>query len=151
MDLRAQINEKAKSGAGRALRLEMPVRWGDLDALNHVNNTVYFRYMEEARMHYATACGLTGANAGRDIVLASVTCDFLRPILWPATVVVDTRLVRVGRSSLECTVEITVQGEEAPSARGTSIVVGIDPATSRSSPWTETELQGMARVFLAAA
>lgn len=150
MDLRTQINEKVQSGATRALRLEMPVRWGDMDALNHVNNTVYFRYMEEARMHYATACGLTGAHAGRDIVLANVTCDFLRPIVWPATVLVDTRLIRVGRSSLECMIEISVQGEDGPSAKGTSIVVGIDPATGRSLPWTEAELEGMARVFLLA-
>lgn len=150
VDLRTQLNEQAQSGAAKCLGFEMPVRWGDLDAMKHVNNTVYFRYMEEARVHYASACGLVAPERGRDIVLASVNCDFLRPILWPATVQIDTRLVRVGRSSLECAVDISVKGEDGPSARGKTVVVGVDPVTGRSSPWTQAELEAMARVFMAA-
>ena len=39
---------------------EIPVQWGDLDALNHVNHTVFIRWMETARMHYFIACDFTG-------------------------------------------------------------------------------------------
>lgn len=146
MDQKAQ-NDAQQALSGESFQFEMPVRWGDLDALNHVNNTVYFRYMEEARVNCMIACGIYGQETTRDIVLASVTCDFLRPIVWPATVLVDTRLVRMGRSSLEFEVEIYVKGEEGACARSRNIVVGIDTGTGRSMPWTQTEIEGVGKVF----
>ena len=150
MDLRMQLNEQAQSGEQGVYPFEMAVRWGDLDALNHVNNTVYFRYMEEARVHCARACGIGVAGSGRDIVLANVSCDFLRPVLWPATVQIDTRLRRIGGSSIEFEVEISVKGEEGCCARASSVIVGVDTETGRSSPWTQAELEGVARVFFPA-
>ena len=62
------------------------VRWGDMDALGHVNNTLYFRYMEQARLEWLYA--LVGhdrpyeAPSGPLIVNAS--CTFLEPIVYPA-------------------------------------------------------------------
>lgn len=151
MDLRTQLNEKAQAGAGRVLRIEMPVRWGDLDKLNHVNNTVYFRYMEEARMNFAAACGMGVEGSNRDFVLASVSCDFLRPIFWPATVLVDLRLIKVGNTSVEFETEISVKGEDACCARARNIIVGVDADTGRPSPWRQTELEQFARVLFPAA
>ncbi len=57
--------------------VEMPLRWGDSDALNHLNNTLYFRLMEEARMRSCTP----PASACRRMraILAHASCDFLRP------------------------------------------------------------------------
>ena len=43
------MTQVVDSGAGATF--DIAVRWGDLDAMNHVNNTVYFRYIEEARVH----------------------------------------------------------------------------------------------------
>lgn len=149
MDHKAQ-NSAQQASTGKSFQFEMPVRWGDLDALNHVNNTVYFRYMEEARVNCMLACGIYGQETSRDIVLASVTCDFLKPIVWPAALLVETRLVRMGRSSLEFEVEIHVKGEEGACARSRNVIVGIDTATGRSSPWTPVELEGVNKVFQAA-
>lgn len=148
MEEEKRLNEQAPTLTGGSFRFEMPVRWGDLDALNHVNNTVYFRYMEEARVHCARVSSIGGPDTGRDIVLAHVSCDFLRPVLWPATVLIDMRLGRVGRSSVEFEVEMSVKGtDDGPCARARSTIVGIDSATGRSSPWTQDELDGMARTF----
>ena len=141
-----QDNESAPENEG--FRIEIPVRWGDLDALNHVNNTLYFRYMEEARVQCFGAAGVGAPGSGRDFVLAHSACDFLRPILWPATVVITMRLTRLGRSSLEHEAEIHVLGDEGePFARARNIVVGISTETGRSSPWTPEEVQGLKRVF----
>ena len=41
----------------RTITLDIPVRWGDLDAFNHVNNTVFLRFIEEARIHFFTDLG----------------------------------------------------------------------------------------------
>ena len=151
MDLQTQPAEPAQTRTGGSFRIEMPVRWGDLDALNHVNNTVYFRYMEEARVQFARACGIGVAGSRRNIVLASVSCDFLRPILWPATVLIEIRLHKTGRSSMEFDVEMSVEGEEGLCARARNVIVGVDAETARSSPWTQAELEGMEKVFAASA
>lgn len=143
------VNELAHALAGGNCRFEMPVRWGDLDALNHVNNTVYLRYLEEARVNVLEAAGIGVVDETRNIVLARVTCDFLRPIAWPAMLRIEMVLQRVGRSSLEYVADIHVVGDdEGPYARTLNIIVGTAAATGRSSPWTQVELQGLARVFV---
>lgn len=147
MAVQSGVEKTLSVQTGGSYLIEIPVRWGDLDALNHVNNTVYFRYMEEARVQCARACNIGAPGSGRDIVLAHVTCDFLRPILWPATVRVDTKLVKVGRSSVEFEVEMSVKGEEGVCARSRNVIVGVDPLTGRPAPWTDAELEGLQRVF----
>lgn len=149
-DLETGIEESTQALTG-CYQFEMPVRWGDLDALNHVNNTVYFRYMEEARVHCARACGIGGPDTNRDIVLAHASCDFLRPVLWPATLLISIRAGRIGRSSAEFQLEISVKGEEGVCARARNVIVGTASDTGRSSPWTQAELAGMAKVFAGAA
>lgn len=134
---------------GGRCSFEMPVRWGDLDALNHVNNTVYLRYMEEARVQALSRAGIGVGEEGRSIVLAHVSCDFLRPIVWPAQVRIEMKIQRVGRTSLEYAVEIHVEGDDSgPYARALNVIVGADAATGRPSPWTEGELEGLAGVFV---
>lgn len=148
MDLESRVAELNQALAGGCYRFEMPVRWGDLDALNHVNNTVYFRYMEEARVYCARACNIGGPDTNRNIVLAHASCDFLRPILWPATVVIEMRLGRIGRSSIEFQVDMYVKGDDGGvCARARNVIVGTASDTGRSSPWTPAELDGISTVF----
>ena len=53
------------------------VRWRDLDALNHVNNVVYFTYLEQARLGYLTELGLAfNAPSGIGFILAEASCQF---------------------------------------------------------------------------
>jgi len=142
------VNEQAKAVAGGSYRFEMPVRWGDLDALLHVNNTVYHRYMEEARVHFLRDAGIGFVKADRNIVLAHTACDFLRPVGWPATLLIDMQLLRIGRSSLEYQAEISISGDAGgPCMRARNVIVGTDAGTERPSPWTSDELQGLERVF----
>src|SRR3546814_13008764 len=93
---------------GSVFRCVMPIRWGDLDALNHVNNTLYFRYFEEARIQLFTQAGII-LSSSRVRVLAHAWCDFLRPLHYPATVIVGLVVTRLGRSSLELDVTIEVE------------------------------------------
>lgn len=149
MERETPVNELAQALVGARSRFEMPVRWGDLDALNHVNNTLYFRYLEESRVDRFRAAGIGVSSERRNIVLARTTCDFLRPILWPATLRIEMEIQRVGRSSLEYQAELHVVDDEAgPCARAQNIIVGTDAGTGKSSPWTPAELQGLARVFV---
>jgi acyl-CoA thioester hydrolase len=136
----------AALAVGGVFRHLMPMRWGDLDALNHVNNTLYFRYFEDARMRLFTQADIESSS--RAAVLAHASCDFLKPLHYPATVIVKLVLARMGRSSLDVDNLIEVEGEPGVVyARGKSILVGVDPASGRSSPWTPDEAARLASCF----
>jgi len=65
----------------------IPIRWGDMDAMGHVNNTVYFRYMEQARIGWFDALVPEDeAWKSTGIVIANASCNFKRPINYPGTV-----------------------------------------------------------------
>ncbi len=68
--------------------ITLPVQWGDQDAFGHVNNTVYFRWFESARIAYFARIGLSHALNADPIapILASISCDYRRPITFPDTV-----------------------------------------------------------------
>jgi acyl-CoA thioester hydrolase len=113
--------------------IEVPVAWGEMDALGHVNNARYFTWFESARIAYVQrvggAAGL-GVGAAVGPILASASCDYLRPIAFPATVRVGARVSEVGNSSLR--MEYGVERADAPDepcARGTSVIVIIRYAT----------------------
>ncbi len=125
----------------------MPVRWGDLDAQNHVNNTVFFRFVEEARVQLFREAGLAFGD-NKVGLLAHASCDFLKPVLYPATIVVQLVLTHVGRSSMHFDAILECQDDPGvPVATGKNVVVGADVATGRSEPWTPSELAAFARVF----
>ncbi len=72
--------------------LALRIAWGDMDALAHVNNTIYVRWLESARVAlFERLLGPVRAE-GVGPILASVTCDYLAPVVYPGTVVVGTRV-----------------------------------------------------------
>jgi acyl-CoA thioester hydrolase len=76
------------------------VRWRDLDAMNHVNNAVYFTYLEQARVHYLRELGLVpSVPAGIGFILAEAWCQFKHPLTLGERVTVHIRVSELGRSS----------------------------------------------------
>ena len=77
--------------AGRRLLItsRMPVRWGDMDAYGHVNNTVYFRYLEQTRVEWLEQMGsaVSPDNAEAPVII-NAACTFMLPVNYPATVIV---------------------------------------------------------------
>lgn len=72
--------------------------WGDMDALGHVNNVRYFDYFQEARIQSLRDMGLKMTDEAGPI-LVHVACTYLKPIFYPATLKMDTKLVDVGNTS----------------------------------------------------
>jgi acyl-CoA thioester hydrolase len=101
------------------------VRWGDMDAMGHVNNTVYFRYMEQARIGWFDAL-VPQAEAWKStgIVIANASCNFKRPINYPGTVKVKVFVGLPGGSSVATFYELMV--DEDLYADGAATVVFID-------------------------
>ena len=103
----------------------IPIRWGDMDAMGHVNNTVYFRYMEQARIGWFDALvPEEEAWKSTGIVIANASCNFKRPMNYPGTVEVRVFTGAPGGSSVPTYYEIVV--EEALYADGAATVVFID-------------------------
>ena len=82
----------------------IPIRWGDMDAMGHVNNTVYFRFMEQARVSLFDRVGLGGGGAHRTPgigpVVIHIDCTFRRALTYPGTVEVRVFVTETGRTSV---------------------------------------------------
>ena len=116
--------------------IELPVQWGDQDTLGHVNNVVFFRWWESSRIAYAEKIDLLGADrSGRfGTVLASMTCDFRKQLVYPDTVLIGARIGRVGRSSLHIEHRLVSRRLNAVAAEAVSVMVSFDFEQQRSCP-----------------
>ncbi|GAB1367995.1 thioesterase family protein [Azonexus hydrophilus] len=110
----------------------IPIRWGDMDAYGHVNNTVYFRYMEQARVEWIEAMRIPVRPGGDGPVIINAACTFLRPLTYPGTVEVRTLIGALGRSSCETFVEMRIDGELY--AEGSAKVVWMNTLSGKSVP-----------------
>ena len=125
-DPRRQANPQAQSEARKLAHVErIPIRWGDMDAMGHVNNIVYFRYMEQARISWLDRL-LPARSEGRSIgvVIANASCNFRRAMTYPGTVEVKVYVERPGGSSVATYYELSIESEIY--ADGAAVVVFID-------------------------
>ncbi|MFZ2268356.1 MAG: thioesterase family protein [Azonexus sp.] len=113
---------------------KMPIRWGDMDAYGHVNNTVYFRYMEQARVEWIEEMKVVVRSGGEGPVIINASCTFLIPMGYPGLVEVRTYVGEPGRSSVQTYVEMRLEGDERIYAEGAAKVVWMDTRTGKSVP-----------------
>jgi len=108
--------------------IPIPVQWGEMDAYGHVNNSVFFRYFETARMAYLERCGFleTHARDGVGAILHSTHCRFRQALVHPDTVEVGTRVsdLQDDRFTMSYVVVSTASGKVA--AEGSAIIVAFD-------------------------
>src|SRR5207245_576099 len=94
--------------------VELPVVWGEMDSYRHVNNVVYFRYFESARLDYFRRLGWFEYEAATGVgpILAATQARFRRPLTYPDTVSVGARVAELGedRFTLEHLVVSHAQG-----------------------------------------
>ena len=128
-----------ESSPGKLLHVEhMRMRWGDMDALGHVNNTVYFRLLEQARISWFDSNGSDYRRQTQGAVLGSITCRFVLPIVYPADVEVTLVAVDVRRSTFVLYSEIRAEGSpERVFARAEATMVWIDIKDGKSRPLPE--------------
>ncbi len=115
------------------------VIWNDMDAFNHVNNVVYYRYAETARIHY-----LMTVNAFSDdvvTVLAQSSCTYLKPVTFPDTLLVGVRAKKLGNSSIVMEYCYFSEMQQTVVATGESVLVRLDKDGATKAPWTKDERQ----------
>ena len=114
----------------------IPVQWGDQDLFKHVNNAIYFRWFESSRVEYWHKSGLYDAleSSGFGPILASVTCNYKKQIKFPDTVLIGTKVEKLGISSVTLSHDVFSQSNNAVSATGKSVIVLFDYQSQHPVP-----------------
>jgi YbgC/YbaW family acyl-CoA thioester hydrolase len=114
--------------------IDFEVRWRDLDAFNHVNNSAFLTYLEEARLRWLESLDGPWLTETSAPVLASAELQFRRPIPWPETLRVELRAVRVGTSSLTLGHRIlSARDPDAVYCEGQAVMVWVDAASGKGA------------------
>ena len=118
--------------------MRMPIRWGDMDVMGHVNNTVYFRYFEQARISWFDQIGAAPDPAGEGPVIVNARCSFLKQLKYPGDIEVTTLVGPAGRSSFETFHAIRLVGADGVAgpvhAEGGAKIVWVNFPAEKSTP-----------------
>ncbi len=113
----------------------VPIRWGDMDAMGHVNNTIYFRYFEVVRLDwFFSKTGMSGL-AGEGVIIVNAFCNFIRQLEFPGDVRARLYVSDIGRSSFDTW--LTLERTDEPGvvyANGGATTVWTDYAAKKSKP-----------------
>ena len=123
---------------GLVARVVVSVRWGDMDAFNHVNNAQYLRYLEEARVQWLA--GIPGVSLTDRIapVLVASNVNYRQPIEWPNEIVVELFVEKIGNSSLTMGHRMLSSADASVLySDGNVVMVWIDTQTGKSVPLPE--------------
>ena len=82
-------------------QMSIPIRWGDMDAMNHVNNTIYFRYLETCRIDWMRSIGCLPDPQGEGPVIVNAFCNFYKQLEYPGDVVVKMYVSDPARTTFE--------------------------------------------------
>lgn len=125
--------------AGFPVVIDIPVAWGEMDALQHVNNIVYFRYFESARIAYFEKLRFWEFmnQTGVGPILASIQCKFKIPLTYPDTVSVGTRIPSIEQDRFVMEYRAVSHKSQAIAAEGESVVVSYNYRESKKTPLPE--------------
>ena len=137
-DLRAQL----------PVAIEIPVQWGEMDAYGHVNNAVYFRYFESARIAYFLRCGLLDSYHRNQVgaILHSTSCRFRQALQYPDTAVVGARVSDVQDDRFTMVYRVVSRARNAVAAEGQGIVVAFDYTTRTKTRLPEDVREGIRKM-----
>ena len=107
-----------------AVVFEQKVAWGDMDAFGHVNNVIYYRYMESARIEYFNRLNLFSHPI--NTVVSSSQCKYLKPVLYPDTLHIGAKVVELRNSAFRMEYYLFSEKQQDIVAIGEAVVVCVD-------------------------
>lgn len=122
--------------------VEIPVAWGEMDAYGHVNNIVFFRYFETARIAYFQETVVTPGRWNQEKVgriLAQTSCRFRAPLRYPDTVHVGARISQLGADRFVMEYRVVSEELEKVAAEGDALVVAFDYTNNHKTELTAEE------------
>ena len=133
---------------GYPVVVTIPVAWGDMDAFQHVNNTRFFRYFEDARIAYFERTGLAdmASASGVGPILAQTSCRFKAPLTYPDEVQVGSRVTAVGQHSFKMDFKLVSVALHRVAATGTGVIVAFDYVEGKKALLPESWRRALSRV-----
>jgi acyl-CoA thioester hydrolase len=125
-------------------RMVIPMRWGDMDAMGHVNNTLYFRFLETARIEWLRSINCQPDPKGEGLVILNAFCSFKRQLVYPGDLLVNMYASDIGEKTFETWA--TIARSDAPDvicAEGGATTVWIDFPAEKAKPmpqWLRAKL-----------
>jgi acyl-CoA thioester hydrolase len=119
--------------------IELPVVWGEMDAFGHVNNIIYFRYFESARLAYFQETGYLKSVEENKIgpILASTSCAFKRPLKFPDKILVGTRVPELGKDRFPMLYRVVSESHQNIAAEGKGLIVSYNYSEGKKIPIPE--------------
>ncbi len=111
----------------------IPIRWGDMDAMGHVNNTIYFRYFESIRLDWLQRFDAIANPHGAGPVIINAFCTFLKQLAFPGDVLAKHFVANPGRTSIDT--YLTLERVDEPGViytTGGAKMVWVDSSTKKS-------------------
>ena len=113
------------------------IHWGEMDAFNHLNNVVFYRYAESARIGYLQALGMF--DGSMVTVLAQSSCQYLRPVTYPDTLLLGVRCQRLGHTSIVIEYSYYSCAQQMIVATADAVIVRLDSNGKDKLPCTTEE------------
>ena len=123
----------------------IPIRWGDMDAMGHLNNASYFRFFETVRIDWFRSLGLRLDPSGEGIVIVNAFCNFIKQLEYPGDVLARHFVASPGRTSFET--YVTMERTDDPGvvyASGGAQAVWVDFPRQKSLPlpdWLRAQIE----------
>ena len=125
--------------SGYPVVIEIPVAWGEMDMFGHVNNVVYFRYFESARIAYFEKLNLLDAIKEKGIgpILASTSCRFKIPLTYPDKIFVGAKTGNIEADRFTVHHIAVSEKHQKIAAEGNAVVVTFDYRANKKTPLPE--------------
>ena len=119
--------------------VQFPIAWGEMDSQKHVNNVVYFRYFENARIAYYDKIGAwqISEETGIGTVLATTDCRYRVPLTYPDTVHVGAKITKLEKDRFTMDYRVVSHRLGKLAAEGTGVLVTYDFQENRKAPGPE--------------
>ncbi len=125
------------------VQVSIPVQWGDMDAFGHVNNTVYFKYFETARLAYFTAVGVMEDIQKLQLgpILAETNAQFKRALVFPDQVIVGANVLENNEFGFLMQYGVFSEQQQTVTTLGTGRIVMVDYNSGKKVKPTNKLLQ----------
>ncbi len=114
---------------------ETSVRWGDMDAYSHLNNTAYFKLFEDVRIKYMERVGLStikDVSSQFGLVVATTQCKYRLPLKYPDKITVAARILSLDEKKLSMEYAVILTEEGSLAAEGDALLIGYDLKAGQS-------------------
>ncbi|BAP35174.1 MULTISPECIES: acyl-CoA thioesterase [Acinetobacter] len=110
---------------------EQKVAWGDMDAFGHVNNVMYYRYIESARIEYFDRLNVFDQDVLT--VVASSQCKYLKPVFYPDVLHIGARVEEMRNSAIRMHYVLFSQQQQQIVADGEAVIVFVDKVAMKKA------------------